>query len=237
MSFSWPTFFFQVVNFVVLVVVLRRLLWKPLRAHMKKRAEEIEDGLKAVEEQKEVLAASREEAARMEAEAMKLRRSVLEAAERDAEARRAEILEEASADAAAERERMLAQVAVEQHRREQEFLESLTPTIAELSRKVITEIAPDLGLHEEACVRLARHLEALDEEHRNRLAEPKRSPRIESATGSVPELLGRVVLSLVGREAVVERHPELIAGARIRIGDQVFDGSAAAQVERALGKD
>lgn len=237
MSFSWPTFFFQVFNFLVLVLVLRRLLWRPLRAHMKKRAEEIAAGLDAVEKEKTALAASREEAARLEAEAMEVKRAAVEEAERQAEARRRELLEDAKRAAAAERERVLAQVTVEEHRREQEFLDSLSPTIAELTTKVITELAPDLRLHEEACLRLAEHLKRLDEDQRQNLAESERPPRIESATGAVPELLDRVVRSLVGKEAIIEAHPELIAGARVRIGDQVFDSSAATQVGRALGKE
>ena len=46
MSFDLLTFFFQTANFLVLVFVLWRLMWKPLRTHMENRRMRIAEDLR-----------------------------------------------------------------------------------------------------------------------------------------------------------------------------------------------
>jgi F-type H+-transporting ATPase subunit b len=233
-SFDWATFVFQAINFVVLVFILWRLLWKPLRTHMAARAETIRQGLEEAE-------AGRTEAERLRKEAedalARSRRAEEEAAHRaeaKAEARRAELIAQARTDAAAERDRMLAQVRAEQQRREAEFLRSLGPELAAIVARIVGGLGrPDL-LHEAACARFAAHLRDLPDEERKKLAGVAKVDVATAREGVPDELRDELAALFPAAEVSYETDDACLAGARLRAGEFVYDGSLRAQVKRAL---
>lgn len=89
----------QIVNFVLLLVILKKVLYKPILSAMKIRQRELEDSEKrAVETEKakeELEREKRETLVRMQKEG----NNIIAAAKRDAEAERKKILEKANRQA------------------------------------------------------------------------------------------------------------------------------------------
>lgn len=237
MSFDPVTFLLQGVNFLVLVFVLWRLLWKPLRAHMEDRRTRIEEGIRQVEQEGERIKALTAEAQSKLKDAEEAKHQSIRRAELAAENRRQELLDEAHRAARAERDRVLTQVALEQKKQEQEFLRALSPTVSKLLRRLLGELGDDARLHERSCGRFATYLAELEEDERTRISEAAES-------GEVELLLAREDMPPELRQALVDLLPELprtpqtdrslVAGACLRVGEIVLDGSVRSQVERAL---
>lgn len=169
MLVDWFTVGAQVVNFLVLVWLMKRFLYKPI--------------LDAIDARERRIAAELAEAGRMKAEAGEER----EAFERRREAleqRREEVLAVAREEAVNERRQLLTQAREEVEalrarqnealKRERDCLldEIARRTRAEtfaIARKVLADLA-GVGLDERASVILAERLRALDEKSRSELA-------------------------------------------------------------------
>lgn len=93
------TYVGQIVNFLVFVVILRFLLYKPVRRVMQKRKEEMEAELRAAEEKLREAEKIRSEAEKSAKELEEKRDSVLKEAREQAEAHRKELLEQAEEQA------------------------------------------------------------------------------------------------------------------------------------------
>jgi F-type H+-transporting ATPase subunit b len=111
------TFVFQTINFLVLVWVLRRLLYRPIKLVIARRQQEIAASLAKGEADRTAVATERAELAKREAEAELERQRVVETGRQQVEAERTAFLaeiqktageKEATARAALERERTAA---------------------------------------------------------------------------------------------------------------------------------
>lgn len=233
MSFDFATAVFQVVNFLVLVAVLYRLLWKPLRNHMQQRSERIEARLKRIEEGERQLAEGREDVEQALEKARRAEADSLRQAELEAEAHRAELIDAAHRSAASERERILEQALAERAKLQTELVASLAPTIARMSTRIVTEIVDRELLHRGACERFASRLGELDADDQTRLASA-RLFEIESADEELSPTLLRALGELRGAIPAPRVEPELLAGVRLIADDRVYDGSLAAQIRRTL---
>jgi F-type H+-transporting ATPase subunit b len=89
------TFLFQVVNFLVLVLVLRRWLYRPVLAMIERRQQEVQAPLAAAAADRKAAADQRADAERLLAEAHGAREEALAQAARESQARREELLAEA----------------------------------------------------------------------------------------------------------------------------------------------
>lgn len=184
MQIDWFTLAAQLVNFVILVALLQRLLYRPLVGAMERREREIEERL---EEGARMQAEAREraDALEVEREALERERSErLRQAEREAETRRSELLEEAREEVEERRRRW--REAVESER--ESFLEELRRRMARqvvtVSRRVLRDLATN-DLERRAAERFVDRMEGLDGEWRQRLGQAiERSgedPVVESA--------------------------------------------------------
>jgi len=228
MSLHWPTLLFQAVNFLVLVFVLYRLLFSPLRRHMQARRARIEADLEAARAGRAELEAAQARMQEGEARAAAEEAAALAKAALAADRAKTALLDAARQEAGEERGRLLALVDAERRRAEDDVRAMVAPLVARVAERLLAEIAPQVGLHEAACARLAERLAEL---------EPSAAPvRVDSATGALPAALERALARVAtgGATREVRRAPELIAGARVRIGDTVYDGSVQTQIQRAL---
>jgi len=101
------TFVFQVVNFLVLVLVLRRWLYRPVLAMIERRQQEVEAPLAAAAADRKAAAEQRADAERLLAQARGAGEQALAQAAQESQARREELLAEArrAADELAARQR------------------------------------------------------------------------------------------------------------------------------------
>jgi F-type H+-transporting ATPase subunit b len=239
-TFNWWTFLFQLLNFVVLASVLHWLLYRPLR--------------EAIARRRAAIARSQAEADQARAAAETLRQQLADQ-EASLEKHRQELIREARQQTDAERQRLLAETeqTLRQRRQEaeqafaqerEEALKSLEGEVlaqaVALTRRLLAE-ASESGLHRQLALRLVESLRALPEPERERLraeCPAEEGAILETAEELDPATVEQVAQALaaaVGRPVAVavRARPELIGGARLRLGGHVWDGSLNGQLPTA----
>lgn len=226
------TFLFEVLNFLALVYVLRRLLYRPLQQAIDSRR------------QANAKAQADAELARREAAALKQQLSErLAALDRERQA----LLRQARDQAEAEAKKTAAdaELAIKSRRKEvDEQLEreralaldtlraQLVDSAVALAGRVLKEAA-DSTLHYRLAARLVEELERTPDDVRERMraewgADDRAS--VDSAAelnGDVLQNINNALTALAGRtvELTVQPDPALIAGVRLRLGGHVWDAS------------
>ncbi len=236
MSFDWTTFVFEIVNFLLLLWILQRVLYRPLREGIERRREELarEHGRAAAE--RDAARAQREEAQARLAEIEHLRETIVADAREQAAKEEARILGQARQDAVAERERV--QRTLERERIEElEWLRETTADgAAEIAGRLLKELLPesaDSVLTKALVVSLGEHRDTLKKESiaiagpSGRLTVELSVPRppSEEALHSLRQALTQVCA--VAFDLVVREDADLLAGPVLRIGDRVLDASVA----------
>jgi F-type H+-transporting ATPase subunit b len=236
---DWITVSAQIVNFLILVWLLRRFLYRPISEAMRRREARIEDRLSE----------AREARAEAEAEAERLREE-----RADLEAARDRMLEEARAEAADLRATLEAELKDEMDRERAAWRHQLAGErddfarglqrraarqVLDVAERVLREFA-DADLSQRIATTFVARLDSLDEDSRTRLAEA--AGRAESATVETGRPLdqgtrGRVTRALhdaLGRDLPVHyrEDEEVLLGARLSVGEQTVEWSAARHLKR-----
>ncbi len=225
----------QIFNFIVMFLVLKRFVYKPILSMLEKRRQAIAQGLEDARIAAEARANAEKEAEKIIAEAQaKAAQIVREASER-AESVAREIKAAAEAEAAKAREQALAEVEAERNR----MLGVLRSQVAALAIAAAQKLVG----------------EALDEKRQHALIQEFFSgikggkvtvleevgelqgteAEVVSAlplTEEEQETLRQDILSKTGAQAVTFRvDPSILGGLVIRVGDKVIDGSVAGQLQ------
>ncbi len=241
MSFSGWTFLFQIINFVVLVYILNRLLYKPLHEAIDRRRQE-NARVQAEAEAARKEAASLQEQLHQRLEAIdRERQDQFRKAREQAEAERANILSDA--DRTAARRRNEAEQELERFRAEarQALRNEMVHSAVELARRILRE-ASGASLHEQLVHRLIETLQRIPDPEREHLrdewrteggalletAEPFNGPLLEQLKAAVAELAAGSV------DLTVQPQPSLLSGVRLRLGGHVWDSSLASPLDSAL---
>lgn len=243
MQIDWWTFALQAVNFLVLVWLLQRFLYKPVREVIEKRKALVEQAFA--------------EAAKQKGEAEAAQRS-FEASRTELARERQDLLNKMHEELAAERERI-----IEQARREAgQLIEAARASIAEEReaalagiRGQVADLAVELAatllrkvgsvaLNDAFLERVEQQLRALPTEERDRLRKDLAADgaRLTVVTATpLPEeererWRTRLGTSLVQREATeFETDPGLIGGAELRFPHAVIRFTLADQLAKAKG--
>lgn len=156
------TFVIQIFNFLLLVVLLRLVLYKPIINAMNEREAKIAQRLKEAEEKRAEAEAEAEAYRQQRAELAERREALIDEAKNEAAARREELLSKARADAEAARQRW--QQALEQEKTM--FLRELRQRSGEqvlaIARRVLSEMA-DAELEERIVNIFIARLRALED--------------------------------------------------------------------------
>lgn len=237
MSIDWITVSAQIVNFLVLVWLLKRYLYRPILDGIDSREKEIADRM---------------------AEAATIR-EMAESAEADYKAQiaalgasRAEMLEEARVAAAAERDALLAEarrrLATEQADREVQHAEearrytadlhrSGAEALLSLTRKALSDLA-DESLEQRIALHCASRLEAVADEMRDAAGESREAvvlTRDPLPSETVARLTKEIASVLPGFALRFDTDPSLAPGLTLRLGgaqvawtiDSYLDGLGA----------
>ena len=237
MSFDTTTLLLQSINFLVLVVIVWRLLVRPLRGHMLERAARISQQLAQIERDRAELAEARAAVAKAQDEVDRAHEAALQTARTEAAVERDRILEEARVTARHDRDALLASTLEEQDRRRRRFLHDLVPSLTRLLAKLLEELGDQAHLHQVTCDGFASHLERPPERVREEIRRSK-AGRLELVVAAAPPpaLLAETVARLESATVDVRVDPSLIAGAQLVVGDLVLDGSVQSQLMAALGE-
>ena len=239
--FDWWTFFFQTLNFFVVLFILYRLFFNPLRNVIRKREETIGERLLKLQEAEERL---REGQAACD-EKMKtienLRERTLDEARKEALTEKDALMKEASQEMAKAFEKQQGILDQEREKYAKEIRRQSLEFGLFYTKKLLGGLC-DALLHEE---RVARFLKALSEEDAAAFAPlrsalehrpcdavlhtpfPLQEPTRQKIETALKTLLGcdSVVITVVD-------DPSLLCGIRLEVGNRILDGSLKEELER-----
>ncbi len=225
MQIDWLTVAAQIVNFLLLVLLLRWALYRPLRRALTARQEAVTERLR----QAETARAKAEEAAAAHTDALRTleqeRAARLQSAEQEGEAKRAELIAAAKDELAARRAAWQAQLVDEKA----DFLDRLRHRAGEsfvgMARSILAEMA-DQDLVDRMAMTFAHRLSGLGTEDRALL-------HVAASAGNRPEILSSLPLSDAARGQITAAVGALLGAA----AEPVFsaDGDLACGVVLKLG--
>lgn len=236
MGWSTSTFVFELINFVVLVFLLRRLVYRPLQRGIRERREGALQKERKAEEQLQAAQALQAECRRRSGELDALRATTLREAAQEADEQRARLLQQAREDAGAERVR--AERLLETQREEaRAWVRDVAVEHSTLvAGQLLLELAPQAigsALLERLLVEVSGHAEEL---RRMAVGDPELEVEVTAAqplTEEQQQLLRRRLEQVLGAppRLVLRDDPALRAGAVLRAGSVVFDASLAGELD------
>jgi F-type H+-transporting ATPase subunit b len=213
MQINWITVAAQIVNFLVLVWLLKRFLYGPIMRAMARREEEIRTRLENARDERERAQEKQRELDRKIEQLEKERESRLAAARREADALRSKLEAEARETVEAKQQAWLAQIDDDRG----QFLEALRGEVRTAFRDVAQSALEDLAntdLAERLATVFIERLDALEGHDLDRFREgAKESGRITVESGTVldEETRGRLTRALeniVGSHVAVDFEDE-----------------------------
>jgi len=233
LELDWATILFQIVNFVVLLALLNRFLFKPLRAKLNERRGVIAGSLQNAREQEA-------EAARLRAEWEERMRIVeqqkeetLRAAELEVAKRSAHLLEEARARLDQLTEEMRTDLRRERNeiivRQYDEVLDTIVALAANVVQSVTTRRTHD-DLVTNFCASIYQLPQTDVQEYRRLLMGRVPTASVTTPVALTPEQVNTVtdtLSSLIDRRLELQTSvdPELIAGIQVRLADKLMDNT------------
>ncbi len=217
----------QIVNFVVLAVLLRALLYGPVTKMLDERRAKIEKGLED---------ARQADAARANAETE--RQKILDGARAEAQKIRAEANQQAEqtaakirADAQAEAEKTKADALAELGGERDKMLSELRGQIAALAIAASNKLIGESLDRARQQALIADFFAKVPADVRVSLTGVTGEAEVLSAVPLTPEEQSRVKSELSLSAVSFKVDPKLLGGLRVRVGDKVVDGSVASQLE------
>jgi F-type H+-transporting ATPase subunit b len=242
LNLSLTTIALQALNFLVLVIALYFLLYRPMQERIREREEEREQAAQELTEQREEVEQLRRELNQQLEEAEEEADRIIARARERAEQQQEHILHEAEEEV----ERILTEAHADANRfRRQaveDFHEELLDAILGISGRMIRRVAPS-EVHDTLVEQLNERIwemgrSEIERVEAFRLSLGERAPTayVTSASNLTPEQQGELARTLT---ALADRHvnlelrtdPDLYAGLRVRLEDIVVDNSIAGQLE------
>ena len=239
MSFDPWTLAFQLLNFAVLLLVLFRLLFKPVREIMAKRAAQVQAALDAADKAHAEAEGLKAGLVLEQARVGKLRAGMLEKLQAEIEENRQRRLADAAAEAQVLLERGRAVLESERRKAGEELRERARRSVTEYAAALLAGVS-DIETHRA----LLRRLPAAFAEAGAGLAgsgnpgEPL-AVAVESAFALTAEetagLRGLFEKSVPVAALTATTEPRLLAGVRLRAADRLYDYSLRGQLEALAG--
>src|SRR5579872_1716801 len=238
MNFSFSTFIFEIINFLVLAYILQRFLYRPLHDMIDRRREAIARAQEEAAEARRQAEELQQQLAAKLAGADEQRRQVLARAHDEAEEQRRRLLAHADDEA---RDRIAdAERAIELEKRDaRDALQAeLLHDALEVTERLLAEVSSST-VQEQLVERLVSTLDALPVQERKQLTEswkPGDRAVLESASvlgRSEVERIEKAASNIVGRpvDLSLQTDPDLIGGVRLRLDGHLWDASLAGSLE------
>ena len=233
MKFNIWTFLFQIVNFVVLLFILKRLLYKPVKEIMEKRKGLIEKTIEDAEKEKKEALELKE---RHQEEMNKLKGlqiTMIEKMKNEVGEEKKRLLTEAEKEATRTIEEERAVFETEKKRDEAKLKEMVIQTVSVFATNLLKDIS-DEELHKSIYRRVFNNLEEI--------ASTIQAGDGESATIDLISAYPLREEELIELQKVLESHlskkvsvntsvdKNLIAGVKIKVHDMVYDSSLSGQI-------
>ena len=141
MNFDWWTFALQAANFLILVWLLQRFLFKPVKAIVAQRKEEISRVLTEASAEKESAERLKQEIEATRSQIVAERQKMMDAAQAQLSAERQKIIEEARSEAEKIRAQALKQLDEERAAASNELFERTLTMATTLAERLLRELA------------------------------------------------------------------------------------------------
>lgn len=235
MKFDIWTFLFQTINFIVLLFILKRLLFKPVREILQKRRDLVRESLEKVELMQKEAQALKEEQQGELGRLKELRVRMVDEMRADVLEEKKRLLAEAGRDAAERLEKAMALFEKEKAGFEAELKERATETVHLFSTNLLRGIS-DEELHRGIWRRFQNELERISRDIAARAVRYEEVkielisayPLGEEDLGALQSAMGKELSRKVTIHQTIDE--TLIAGVTLRSGDMVYDSSLAGQV-------
>jgi F-type H+-transporting ATPase subunit b len=240
MQIDWITVSAQIVNFLVLIWLLKRFLYQPVIRAMERREQRIAQRLNEAEKRERLAQDTTEQFHHKGRELEQEREDILAEARLAAEAEKKRMLDEARASAAEARAIWQRQA----QREKDEFLRLLGRQAAEgieaIARKALSDLA-GADLEEQIVSAFIERLKALDSKSRKALTETSDAVRIVSTFELEPALRGRLTRAVhehVAEDLDVDyaQSPELVCGIEITSGGRRLSWNLGHYLDELRGR-
>lgn len=235
MKFDFWTLLFQIINFVVLLFILKRVLYKPVKEIIEKRRNIIEKNIseaeKIKEEAMEIHARNQQEMEKLK----ELKRELTDKMKEEVEAEKGVILADAEKEAQKLIEKKQVLFDTEKRRLETELKSQAIEIVETFCTRVLKDISNE-DLHRALFTRLKAEIPRITEDIRNAYGDNEIKIELLSAyplsEADMKKMENEFTTRLnkkVSFEAVLDA--DLIGGLRIRALDKVYDASLKGQIQ------
>lgn len=236
MKFDLTTFLFQIANFIVLLFILKRLLYKPVREIIEKRRAAIDKTVQDAEKTRQDALELREKYGEEMARLKDLREQTLERLQEEAMEEKKRLLGKAEEEAGRVVEREKAIFDAERKRLLAELKDEAIDTACVMTENLMKDLS-DEDIHKAVFRRLLKGLEEIAKDLSG-MGGKDEEIRIEIASAypldaEELEKFGKTLESLLSRKVAVDTaiDKNLIAGARMKAYDKVYNFSLSGQVD------
>lgn len=242
MDFDWTTFVFEIINFLVLLAILERFVFRPLRrgitARRAAQAQREQATAQALEEATQQRAAYEQRFREID----RLRQEAMREAAEQAAAERARVLAQAREDAAAERARAQSTLAAERQAALTRMRELVVARSTDIAGHLLAQIAPGAVEHalwaqmhqaiEGRAGDIAAAWQARNDDGRGAPAQVEVTCAHAPGEDEVARL-GQALAAVVGAapRLRVREDAALVAGLVLCVGHLVLDMSVAGQLD------
>lgn len=225
MQLDWFTFVAQIVNFVILLALLQRFLYRPILGAMRMREEQIAARFQEAESLRQE---AHQEAAifhQKHAELAQQRASLLADAVADAQQRRKQLLSEARQEVEDVRERWFAALSREKSLHLQSVRQQLVAQLFAIAQRALRDLA-NADLEEQIVAQFCQRLQQLDTQEKRALSQAMQSStqRVVVRTAFKLKQEGRIALECLLRELfdgdvqpLFEQAPDLLCGIELQV--------------------
>jgi F-type H+-transporting ATPase subunit b len=235
MKFDLWTFLFQIVNFVVLLYILKRLLFKPIREIMEKRRKAINDALSGAEGKRQEAEKLKGELGEELSKQKKLRQEAESKMRDEVGEERKRLLEGARADADKAIEKERAVFEVEKRKFESDLREKAAEVVSDYAANVLKDVS-DEDLHRSIVRKFRGEVEKIASdisgiEHPGEAVALKVISAFPLDGGEADEIKKAFETSLGKKVSFsFDTDAALIAGIAVRADDKVYDFSLQGQI-------
>jgi F-type H+-transporting ATPase subunit b len=236
---DWLTVAAQIVNFLILVWLLQRFLYKPITNAMRRREHRIEERLTGAKAAREEAEKEAETLKRKEAELEESKEDILSSAREDANGLRDKLESEIREEMEEKREAWRAHLAEEGEAFVSSLQRKAGHQILDITGRILAEYA-DIEITERTVSTFADRLASLDPDMRDKLTEAASAAEtavVETGAALTSSAKGRITRALhdvLSTDIDVDYREDerIVLGVRLTIGDVTAEWSAARYLDR-----
>jgi F-type H+-transporting ATPase subunit b len=241
MKFNIWTFLFQVINFLVLLFILKRVLFKPIREIIEKRRSLIQQRIEEAEKTKKEAMELKENYQHDMDGLHELKSRMLEKMNEEVEQERKRLIGRAEEEAAKVIEKEKAVFDTEKARHEAELKDTAIEAVTLFATNLLKDVS-DENLHKAIYEKLFREIQGIAS-HMPEIKEKERLLTVDLITAYPPSeaetrKLKEAIESLLSQGVLLNTiiDSSLIAGIKIKAHDMVYDLSLSGQIKKLAFK-